>query len=379
MTGHLVSTLARRGVVAYYDHSRADPKPVEVKLPAWGIALLAVTVGAFVLFGSAMEYTIRLLMGHLAMVESPDTAADHVYLPASDDDDTKKGAEAAGLLNVELESSTFASGKPITSSIRRTIRHVKTIGGGKARFRGVGIFVLYILLTNLVSVPLNFVLRIIPGPFSNIFAGIIAHILTARLHCAWTHKVISMPSTKNIKERMISRASWRELVLPTALSILMQDIGLLGIGAIAALCMQAGHKLGEHGSPKWLQLVVMVVPVLISVVAIAICVMMPAYVALVRKEASLLPEEEETIVSMDRTFGGKVTHVGASLSYRDAWRSWTWEARRRLIKLYVKFFFIMTAFTIVVSHVVGLELFLILGDQIKEYAAAARERMSHGQ
>jgi uncharacterized membrane protein len=188
-----------------------------------------------------------------------------------------------------------------------------------------------------------------------------------------------MPSTKNIKERMVSRASWRELVLPTALSILMQDIGLLGIGAIAALCMQAGHKLGEHGSPKWLQLVVMVVPVLISVVAIAICVMMPAYVALVRKEASLLPEEEETIVSMDRTFGGKVTHVGASLSYRDAWRSWTWEARRRLIKLYVKFFFIMTAFTIVVSHVVGLELFLILGDQIKEYAAAARERMSHGQ
>jgi hypothetical protein len=92
---------------------------------------------------------------------------------------------------------------------------------------------------------------------------------------------------------------------------------------------------------------------------------LPANVTLVRIEASILPEEDDTIVPFDRTFGGKVVSqmMGGTgkVSFLEAWRSFNWEARRRLIKLFVKGFFVIMGMLLVVSHVLVAEAFVVMG------------------
>jgi hypothetical protein len=92
---------------------------------------------------------------------------------------------------------------------------------------------------------------------------------------------------------------------------------------------------------------------------------LPADVTLTRVQASLLPDAEETIVPFDRSFGGKVIPeiVGGSgvLSMLDAWKSFDWSSRIRLVKAYAKIY----ALQILVSFFFGLclaaEMFLIAG------------------
>ena len=70
---------------------------------------------------------------------------------------------------------------------------------------------------------------------------------------------------------------------------------------------------------------------------VAVFVLFPTNVILVRVAASVLPEEEATILPFDRTFGGRVA-PGERLKMLDAWKSFTWEAIKRVIKIYVKAF-----------------------------------------
>ena len=76
----------------------------------------------------------------------------------------------------------------------------------------------------------------------------------------------------------------------------------------------------------------------------AVGLLVPATVALARCEASMLPEEYETIVPFDRTFGGKVVPevLGGSgrVGYFDAWASFSGASRIRLMGLFAKIIFI---------------------------------------
>jgi len=305
------------------------------------------------------------------MVESPETTVVQVYAPVSGDDDMKKDNE--GLLEIELE--TAVSGKPLTTSIRRTTAHIKSIGGGKARWRGLGIFVLYVLLTTLIATPLTAVLRFLPRPCGDILADIVASVITARLHCAWTHKVISMPSSKSLRERMVSRAQWRQLMGVTAMAVGLQSAAVCGIAMTFRLCALAVRNLHHQGAPTWVLPIVALVPGIVAAITLGLFVMIPSYASLVRKEASMLPEEEETIVSFDRSFGGRVTQFGTAVTVREAWQSFSWASRRNLVKIYVKFSFIMFALAFLFSHVLALELYLIAGPQIKEFVHSAHNEI----
>jgi hypothetical protein len=379
MAGHLVSVLARRGVQAVHEHAPKDPKEVLKHIPGWGIALLATTFVAFMFFSSSIEYTIRLVMGHLAMVESTETTivqADSAAPPAYSDEDitvVKKDGQAPLL---EIEIQTITSGKPLTSSIRRTVKHIKSVGGCAARWRGLGIFVLYVFLTTIIAAPLTSFLRFLPKPCGGIMADIVASVITARLHASWTHKVISMPSSKSLRDRMVSRAQWRELMIPTALSVGAQSTGLCGIAMVFRMSGMLVHDLHQNdAAPKWTLPILAIVPGTLTAIVLGLFMMFPAYVSLVRKEASMLPEEEETIVSVDRTFGGRLTRVGTAATLRESWQSFTWEARRRLVGLYVKFFFIMAAMMFVFVHVLMLELYVVAGKEIKDYARSVHQEI----
>ncbi|KAK5141496.1 hypothetical protein LTR04_002574 [Oleoguttula sp. CCFEE 6159] len=108
----------------------------------------------------------------------------------------------------------------------------------------------------------------------------------------------------------------------------------------------------------------------------ALCVLLPAAVTLTRIEASLLPEEEETIVPFDRTFNGKVvpTALGGTgtVGFVEAWRSFDRAARLRLIKLYVKIALIQITVAVMAMHVVALEIWGIMGDNLGVLIQAGR-------
>jgi hypothetical protein len=370
---NVVGHLARRGIDAARTHLSDGPEPI--KLSTGAMILLGSTFFAFFVFASSIEYTIRILMGHLAMIESPEPTTVQIFTPASSVGDKKEDFESQGLLEVELEASTVTSSKPITTSIRRTSRHLKSVGGFTAKWRGAGIFMVYTILTHIVAIVLNkTIMRAIP--FGSTVANVAACLMASRLHCAWTHKIISMPSAKKLWERRVSRAQWKQLLVPTALSVLARDMSARTIMCTFAFTGNMANRLGgDKIIPGWAAAILSVIPGAITAVLLAVFVMLPAYAALVRKEASLLPEEEETVVSFDRTFNGVLTHVSDTLSYKEAWKSFSGEARRRVIKLYIKFFFITAAIMFAMIHVIGAELYLVAGDQIEGYVVAAGEHL----
>jgi hypothetical protein len=299
MTGHLVGTLARRGVEAANDHYHRHGPPQWVKdnvhkLPGWGIALMIFTVLAFTFLSTSIEYIIRLVYAHLAMVETPETTLEvRVYQQTSPEDaKIVQNLVEAGLIDDASfdgeESSVIERRHAITSGLKRTRNHITAIVGCSARWRGLPIFMLYIVVVSVSGWILRKPLRLEVLPFSHVIVDVLSAMFAARIHCAWTHKVISMPSDKRMPERLVSRAQWKELMVPTALSAGAHGFVFEGMRVMHEYSAQACEILNKHQVSTWIIFAVAVVPVLIGGVVLALTILLPAYVSLVRKEASLL-------------------------------------------------------------------------------------------
>lgn len=102
--------------------------------------------------------------------------------------------------------------------------------------------------------------------------------------------------------------------------------------------------------------------------ALFVGLQIPATVTMVRVAASMLPEEDETIVSFDRTFGGKTTPViiggQGKIGIVEAWRSFPRSSRIRLLKLLAKFVLIVMAIWVAMIATVTAEAHIMLGDDI---------------
>jgi hypothetical protein len=100
-------------------------------------------------------------------------------------------------------------------------------------------------------------------------------------------------------------------------------------------------------------------------IVLGLLLVIPANVMLTRVQASLLSDSEETIVPFDRSFGGKVIPeiVGGSgvVGLLDAWKTFDWNARVRLIKAYAKVFVIQMALMFLFIGVAIAQLFIIIG------------------
>ena len=95
----------------------------------------------------------------------------------------------------------------------------------------------------------------------------------------------------------------------------------------------------------------------------------------------MLPDEDESIVPFDRSFGGKVEpeDVGGSgcVGMLDAWKTFDWAARIRLIKLYAKVFALqITTMFLFLGVLVG-ELKLVMGDDLNKAAKMVHEQLRH--
>lgn len=170
---------------------------------------------------------------------------------------------------------------------------------------------------------------------------------------ALTHIIISAPRPANTPHgrTFFSRLpSWRRNLVATYQPILFYWIAihasLILPGLLAGLIGLSPYddnsqlKEGISGSE-----VAKLVCVLGVFVGLNLLLVVPAHVALVRVQATLLPHEEETIVPFDRTFGGsveaEVINGRGFGSLRNALKTVSWESWVRLYGQQVKILGVM--------------------------------------
>lgn len=318
---------------------------------------------------------LKEVVATLCMVETP-----HAAITVSPSEEPATKDEKEGLLETG-PTITLVHQKPITSSIRGTVKHVVANAGRFARFRGFKIHALYSLVFALaVNFFSAFFMSLFPDlPGQAILVSGFAGATVANVHAAWTHKVVSMPSEATFWQRVPSKAHWKTLAPAAAISTAMPYVSLYLTGGVAILL--GLHKLDQanleqYTRGQWMCLAVRVFATFIFAITATLFLCLPAIVTQVRIESSILPEDQDTIVPFDRTFSGKVvSHMlggTGKIGFLDAWRSFNWEARRRLLKLYVKIGAIMMFAFFVVGHVLAFEIFAIMGPQLGEFLAKVR-------
>jgi hypothetical protein len=376
----LTAHLARRGIEhvarrAVWINGQEAP---DFDVPKWGIAVMTVTWVLFAVFMSSLEYTLKNVIATLAMIDSP-TALITVTPTEQESLDSKDLKEP--LLETGPTVTTVRA-KPVTSSIRGTLRHLVATAGMFSRWRGLPLFVLYCVSFFFTASVIEAILPRFPG--SVVIVSAITGALVAPLHAAWTHKVISMPQTKPLSKYVPGLQAWKALALPAAVH---NSVAYLSIFILQGLIVVLGVNNMAGGSPDdWKKvdggdIAIMVgkcAAVIATMVFCGLFIILPATVTLIRVEASLLPEEEDTIVPFDRSFGGKVLPrvlggTGA-VGFLEAWKSFNWEARRRVLKLYVKISAIMTVLVLVFMHIMVFEVWAIMGPAVQKWLSQAEKQ-----
>lgn len=152
-------------------------------------------------------------------------------------------------------------------------------------------------------------------------------------------------------------ATWKPTVLFWAVTQLIQALYYP-----ISLAFGIGRNVSYTDVPKqseaWRGLAAIVFLILVQ-----IFVMIPAYVILVRVQASLLPEDTETIVPFDRSFNGHIEPavIGGRghATVRDAWVSFSKPAWRRVMILYVKLTAIIISSTIILGAIIIPQIYLM--------------------
>ena len=359
-----------------------EPKKLPFKMPVWGGLVLLTTIIAYFLIMFAVRYTLELLLTTLATVETPSyspialppTSA-RVPLLAEDtkDDSTKADTDLALVKN-----------KPITAKIRSSLRHLKAVAGPWSRFRGVHVAVIYAISYQLLHTWLLalFPSNLLDSPYAAVPA-IATHMILARFSTTWTHRVISLPVDRPWYRRLVSRAIFKKVLLPTAAWATAEQVAIYFPQTLY-------YRLHLHnvtvdppsfwGFDQARQRTVILQSWLVVFVGVALTflVVIPVQATLVRVQASTLSEDDEPIVPFDRTFGGKVVPESEGgrgvVGMLDAWRSFEWNSRLRLVRLYVKIIGIQIVTTVAFVVLLVTEMRMILGK--KQFDEAVRS-MGH--
>lgn len=257
--------------------------------------------------------------------------------------------------------------QPITSSLRRTVAHLKARGGRWARFRG---FPLYFITGVLAQILASIFTGVLGGSvYANTIAMFVAHLVLANLETTWVHIVISEPSSRPFYRRIPGWKIWIKVAPAAALRYFAVQLSFLIplLVGFATNIFRAGTalnpvELSPDQSPT--RLVIGLFLLLGLGLILYLILEVPAKVAFIRVAASMLPEEDEAIVPFDRSFGSKVTPeiVGGSgkIGIVEAWRSFDWGSRVRFIKVVIKAAVMVLGVSVVMGTVIALEAFFLL-------------------
>lgn len=376
-----------------YEQHGKEVKPFEF-LPVVITAIITLAIIA------SIRYTIGEVMASLAMIESPSSTAiiePKSALPAYAEDappaytdEPDAPLEKEALLPAEAEADadvevTVINHKPITSKTTTTIGHLQRVGGFRARWRGLGLSVLYHGLHAAIS---NFLGSFMGfGIVGHFFSYVLVSLGLARIHMVWTHSMIAYPSAKPFWKRIVPRKQCKAILLPSLVFAVAQQatvmlplavafaVGLPGVNHEQIVAAAHHEKCGT----KMMLMGLRFLAVPTTALFVALAVLLPATVTLTRIEAALLPEEETTIVPFDKaSLLGEIdmTARGSSRAlFVQAWRSFDRSARLRLIKIYAKM--VLAQFTIAVIgfHLAAAELYLLGGERLAIFFKSAAAQL----
>ena len=291
-----------------------------------------------------LDYLLNDVCMTLAIVEAPE-----VVVPAPWTD--KKDDNSEQTPHVQLNHE-----KSITTSLRRTVAHLYRVGGALALCRGIAAHVFSGIGMVFVAMPLFLLFKkthddavehgleqtmsyrlglAVFETVVNIFAGVVF----ASVNTAWVHIVISQPTL---------RIWWRRLppylatLRATFIPVVIENLSEVLVELLTPAVLK--HILGVGGERLTTDYTFSSRNILLTLIWLLVCILqwlacVPIHVAVIRIQASLLPEEEETIVSFDRSFGtsgsnglrpGLLAESRGALSFRKAWQSVTWDEMKRL-------------------------------------------------
>jgi hypothetical protein len=349
----VVGDLVRRGVDAHRNVSQIT----EYNMPVWGIAILIATFVLYTAIISTIEYTYGRVIATLLIIESPQAI---LFEPIAnnDPDSTIDQKTEPDLLLVKQ--------RPITAGFRSTINHLKSKAGFKSRFRGLSCFIIYMLAVQHVAQFIGAINFIPTGS-----APVLAAVVCAQLAMCWTHIVISDPSPKPWYRRMPALRLWKKVAGPTAVLAIAEQLTVaLPAYLLRAYSLNQFDPAGVSKPVIATQAILRLLSVFAVGLSLAFLLVFPANFTLTRVQASLLADTEETIVPFDRSFGGKVVPeiVGGSgvVGSLDAWRTFDWNARVRLLKLYAKVMAIQVAVSIFFIFATIVEVYAITGGNLSK-------------
>ncbi|KAI8964378.1 hypothetical protein F5Y11DRAFT_316136 [Daldinia sp. FL1419] len=348
--------------IAHAIYKRGESTVGGHEMPGWGWGLVLADLIVFLPLFLTLNYSLQRVFPTLAIVEDPSPPA---YEPVSLNEDTQSLAEDNSPVADEAARGG-SQARLITSSLRSTYRTLTAISGLRSLFRG---FACYIFLTFASS----FVVGILSSTFVPVLiAAPISALALVQLYTAWTHIVISAPSSKTFWQRLPPfKKAFHATALPVVMFFFAKELSIFvpkmlayGMSMNLPDPMQPGVIPEGDKNDIW-----KAVLVLLLALAMNIFLVIPTHVILTRVQASLLPDEDDTIVPFDRSFQGKVEPaiVGGKgfVTIKDAWESFPRASWMRLVKLYVKVYVVGLALGLLWMAVVIPEVLLIMSHSKK--------------
>ncbi|GAB7354234.1 hypothetical protein MBLNU459_g4774t1 [Dothideomycetes sp. NU459] len=307
-----------------------------------------------------VDYVLHDLIFTLAAVEAP--------VPGG------AGSEKYGLLNRhDTNQKRFDELKEyrtdnyyISSGIRSTFRHLQSEAGDLSIFRGIGTFfistcffhVVVEIATVILASPLKWLhlSRALP-----LVVRVIAALPNEQIDTAWTHMVISKPRHKFWFRRLplslvsIIRMMWVPVVLGCLLHTFVDWVPTLWSAIIKLPRTQGPTKQadkiqltdGPVVSIGLFYLAWALLKVFLSTLitpALQVIFHTPLSAAYRRMHASLLPDDDDPIISIDRSFTGRpssgILHRAEPLDFKRACQTIDKPTYIRLVKLNFKIYLI---------------------------------------
>ncbi|KAM0294699.1 hypothetical protein ACHAO9_001136 [Fusarium lateritium] len=335
------------------------------QLPDWSALVFIANFFIFLPAFLLINYTFEKVFPVLAIVEDekPPVYEPLPVEPLANDDMPKPAATRPAII--------AGHGRPVTSSFRATWSLLRSTGGFRALFRGLPCFIVQGLVTGLVN---GIIYTMVP--YSFVLANLISALICVQLNTAWVHIVITPASRQSFWSRLppfksTFSATWRPTLIFWAASqiVSLGSVGIMfllgreqdkdvpevqGLGSVAGIMFLLGREQ-DKDVPE-VQGLGSVAGILLVAIILQVAVQIPAYVVLVRVQASLLPADADTIIPFDRSFNGRIEPVVVGgLGYatvRDAWSSFSKSAWRRIVMLSVKIVAISFAVMFVMACVI---------------------------
>lgn len=210
--------------------------------------------------------------------------------------------------------------------------------GYRALFTGLDMFFVYMLLTVVILALFNsYSATVTRFPTFTIYK-LCAGLLLTNIHTAWIHTVISKPMGKSIWERIPGWRGWLgtlpvaslDILLPSCVyyltDLLLESLRDMPVANRVAELIPA--ELAPLGSIYFL-LFPVVLESLVSVWTRGIYV---------KVAASMLPNDAETVVPLDRSYGSRARQDGTYSSILDASRAIKLQNWHRYVRVLVETF-----------------------------------------